>query len=429
MERSFKLDDIHLEALGISRGDVESALDGRLFDRNGLLITPRDPKKFIATFFAALDRGLDIWLASPSWSTDRMGKVRAIMRKTLIGGTLPEGGHVFIPTGGTTGRLRFAVHTWDTLANSARGFLEFYGSAHGHRTFCVLPLYHVSGLMQVVRVAIAGGGFYAGNCHDPSQNLPEDFNPDGCFISLVPTQLGRLLDKDGSQWMRNFETIVVGGAALDSSLAEAARKERLPLSPSYGMTETAAVVCALLPGEFLSGANGAGHSLPHAEISLEGDKTGRAPSEEAPGIVLVRASSACKGYADGNGFSPLDGAIRTSDLGWKDEGGILHIKGRADRVIVCGGEKIDPTEIEETLLSTRKVSDVAVIGIPDPKWGAIALCCYAASESFSDEAELKIIVETKFSRRHVPKLWKKYGTIPRNEAGKPDIPSILHDVF
>jgi o-succinylbenzoate---CoA ligase len=323
-----------------------------------------------------------------------------------------------IPSGGTSGKLRFAIHTRETLFESARAFLEFFGQPRGHHALCVLPMHHVSGLMQAIRVALSDGRLTLGNPHDPRIGLPDDFEREGCFLSLVPTQLRRLLDDGAAEWLRGFGTIIIGGAALDTALWQKAFDERLPLVPSYGMTETAAMVCALAKYDFLAGKSGVGEALPHAEISIETDSG--AASEKNAGRVRVRAKSLCKGTIPATNIEPGEGLL-TNDLGWLDDTGSLHIKGRADRVIICGGEKIDPAEIEEAVLATGLVRDVAVIGIPDEKWGQLAAAFYvSATESKSVEDDLKIRLRDTLSPKHVPKKWFKLENLPRSEAGKLD---------
>ena len=376
------------------------------------VIREKNPARFLELFFDALDLNRSIWLASPDWGEMRLRELEMLMKQDA-----PDGS-ILIPSGGTSGKLRFAIHTRETLFESARAFLEFFGQTHSHRALCVLPMHHVSGLMQAIRVALSDGRLTFGNPHDPRIGLQDDFEREGCFLSLVPTQLRRLLDDGAAEWLRGFDTIIIGGAALDSALWQRALEERLPLVPSYGMTETAAMVCALAKDDFLAGKSGAGKALPHAEITIE--TASGTSSEKNAGRVRVRAKSLCKGTIPAATIDPREGLL-TNDLGWLDEAGGLHIKGRADRVIICGGEKIDPAEIEEAMLATGLVRDVAVIGIPDAKWGQLAAVFYVSdTESQSVEGDLKTRIRETLSPKHVPKKWIRMDIIPRSEAGKLD---------
>jgi o-succinylbenzoate---CoA ligase len=409
MDRPFPLTGSAAAALGISVTKVRAIARENGFEKVGcVVIRESDPTRFLETFFAAMEQGCAIWLASPDWGEERLRETAEMANETEC-----EPGAILIPTGGTTGRLRFAAHTWETLSASARGFGEFFGETCGHKTLCVLPLYHVSGLMQAVRVATFGGRLVVGNAHDPRAGLPPDFSPEGFFISLVPTQLRRLLDDGAAAWLGRFKTILVGGASLDTALAARAFEARLPLSPSYGMTETAAAICALKPSEFLAGASGVGRPLPHVSVTLDADSR-----------VRIRAKSLCAVMIPAKGADFSNGLL-TNDIGEMGADGVLHIKGRADRVIVSGGQKIDAGEVEEALLETGLLTDAFVLGMSDPLWGEKVAALYAGKQASQGlEESLKNAVRRKLSPIHVPKKWVRVDAIPRNAAGKPDVAAI-----
>jgi len=375
------------------------------------LLCEADPRRFVRLIAQCIWEGRAVALASPQWGPEWLEQAEAIVNEAAP--NLP-GGAVLVATGGTTGRLRFCVHTAETLCASAAGFLSFYGKAP-HRALCVLPHWHVSGLLQLLRAALSEGRVTFGNPSHP-ETLPPGFDMEGALLSLVPTQLARLLDAGAAEVLRRFATIVIGGAGLDPALAEKARAAKIPLSPSYGMTETAAVCCALTPDEFLAGAEGVGRALPHAAVEI-------APgaSREKPAKIRIRAASLCKGFAPWTG--PLGGVLETSDLGFLDESGSLHVTGRADRTIVCGGEKLDAGEIERAILASGGVKEVFVTGLPHEVWGQIAAAFYVPDAAADTEA-LAQAVRKILSARHVPKFWKALSALPRTAAGKIDIEAL-----
>ncbi|MFA5257930.1 MAG: AMP-binding protein [Opitutales bacterium] len=388
-----------------------------------LILRERDPARFLARFFAAVDRGCSLWLASPDWGARRMAELETLAAEH------PMPSSIMIPSGGTTGLLRFAVHDWDTLRESAEGFLDFFAQRAGHRALCVLPLHHVSGLMQAVRVAVAGGRLAHGDAHAPQAGLPDGFEPEGFFISLVPTQLVRLMDDGAADWLRRFACILLGGAAADAALLERARAAGLPISPCYGMSETAALVAALKPEDFLreGASGGVGKALPHVQISIEAAepaqggrivrKRGETLAQGDEGRIVLRAGSLCKALIPGAATDPATG-LRTSDRGLFDARGRLHVLGRMDRVIVSGGLKLDPEEIEKALMDTGTVKEVTVQGMPDQLWGEAATAFYVPKGESCTEAALREHVRKKLSPAHVPKRWIRLAALPRNEAGK-----------
>ncbi|MGA1283467.1 MAG: AMP-binding protein, partial [Prochlorothrix sp.] len=182
-----------------------------------------------------------------------------------------------ISTGGSSGQLRFVVHTLATLGAAVWGLQRSAlipppGQIH---SFCTLPFHHVSGLMQGLRSWGTGGQMITLPFRSLEQSLaqgggtlaqwPIDRLP--FCLSLVPTQLQRLLDLPGSApWLAQFAVIFLGGAPPWPSLLDRARALGLPLAPTYGMTETAAMVTVLAPADFGRGRSGCGPALPHVRL-------------------------------------------------------------------------------------------------------------------------------------------------------------------
>ena len=224
------------------------------------------------------------------------------------------------------------------------------------------------------------------------------------MISLVPTQLQRLLASPKAlAWLRSFKVIFVGGGPVWPELADAAAKAELPVSLSYGLTETAAMVAALQPAEFLAGARSCGAAMPHARITLS-----------AEGVVTVNGESVCRGY-----FSEpaMTGTFETGDLGRFDEAGHLHLLGRRDAVIITGGKKVSPPEVEAALQVSGEFADVAVAGVPDPEWGQIVVACYAAGGREPDLKRVNAALAglAPFKR---PKRYVALAAWPRNAQDK-----------
>ena len=257
-------------------------------------------------------------------------------------------GKILIPTGGTSGAPRYAVHTWESLCNAAENLAARIGGPI--HSCCILPLHHVSGFMQVVRALATGGRLHL---PDPRQL---NVDPRGICLSLVPTQLGRFLEQHQMvEKLQQFRMIFLGGAGASKDLLDKARELRLPLAPCYGMTETAAMVTLLEPSEFLAGKEGCGTALPNSEVCIQ------------DGRIQIHANSLFEGYWPNDKH---DGPwLETQDSGFLDKDGHLHVTGRLDRIIVTGGEKVDPAEVEAALLEQPGVHEALVLGIEDPDWG------------------------------------------------------------
>ena len=351
----------------------------------------------------AEEHGGFIFLCDPNWSAAERVQVDVLKSKIENPNSKISEGWLCIPTGGTSGGVRFARHDERTLSAAVRGFCGHFGMQRVNAVD-VLPPHHVSGLMARVRCAATGGEHVAWNWKRlEAGERPRLKNPGGDFvISLVPTQLQRLLTlPETVNWLRDFRAILIGGGPLWPELAEAAACEKLPLAPSYGMTETAAMVAALRPAEFLAGARSCGTVLPHASIAL---------GEE--GTVTVTGESVFRGYFPGTNETR---EFATKDLGRLDERGQLHILGRSDDVIITGGKKINPSEVEAALRASGEFTDVAVIGVPDAEWGQAVVACYPATGGRAPDF---VRATEKLAGHQRPKRFVAIPDWPRNAQGK-----------
>jgi O-succinylbenzoic acid--CoA ligase len=232
------------------------------------------------------------------------------------------------------------------------------------------------------------------------------------FLSLVPTQLQRLLLQPAAvDRLRRFRAIFLGGGPAWPELLEAAATARLPLSLSYGMTETAAMVAAQHPEEFLAGGRSCGAVMPHAQIEIS-----------AEDLIRVRGDSLFRGY-----FPEWRDArfFETEDLGHFDNRGHLQIDGRRDAVIITGGKKVTPAEVEAALRATGKFADVAVVGMPDAEWGEIIVACYPANQAAPDLAAIDETLGRDFAAYKRPKRYLAIDPWPRNAQGKIDRGALL----
>ncbi len=323
-----------------------------------------------------------------------------------------------IPTGGTSGRVKFAIHNWETLAAAVEG-LRGHLDASQLSSHCVLPLYHVSGFMQLFRALMTGGSVVFGSVNSFAANhdLLFEAASEERFLSLVATQLQRLSrDSESRERMRSYDAVFVGGGGISSELRDQARAWRLPLAPTYGMTETAAQVATQLPNAFLDGVEGVGKSLPHARIDVL-DEAGVPAASGCPGRIRIRSESLCAGIWGEKRVENEE--LLTHDRGVLDSETQLSILGRIDRVIISGGEKIDLGEIEVVLERTGEVSDVVAFGIADAKWGERLCVAYAPRSEDVSESYLKEEIETKLANFKRPKEWIRLERVPRSEAGKP----------
>ncbi|MGJ0604558.1 2-succinylbenzoate--CoA ligase [Cylindrospermopsis raciborskii] len=441
-------------------GEIRHQLD-RQIDHNHepvykplkIILAQRDPVKFLAGFIAGCAAECAVFLCNPDWEKNEWEQVWNLVKPDIIWGdeikfpdftttNIPEEpmiSGIMIPTGGSSGKIKFAIHTWETLTASVWGFTEYFNLSSVN-SFCVLPLYHVSGLMQFIRSFTTGGKLVITSFKQltSESNQTSDIykikNSD-FFISLVPTQLQKLLDNQKlTQWLSEFETVLLGGGPSWNDLLIKARANGIRLAPTYGMTETASQIATLKPDEFLKIApdeflktKNSGRTLPHAEIVMEHFLENEHYEGNHLGAIRINAKSLALGYyptiwQDDQGFL-------TDDMGFLDQNGYLHIMGRRSNKIISGGENIYPPEVEAAIRATNLIMDVCVIGIPDHNWGEALTAIYVPQSSPTPIPEIKNQLQQTLTRFKIPKYWIPVVSLPRNQQGKINISQLQQIVL
>ncbi|MBC8041095.1 MAG: AMP-binding protein [Opitutaceae bacterium] len=374
-----------------------------LAEPRDVVVEAREPEAFMDKFTEAVAAGGTVFLADPAWGDAERAQFNALVAKKT-----EEVGHgwLCIPTGGSSGAIKLARHDEETLSAAVNGFCGHFGVKKVNAVG-VLPLHHVSGFMAWMRTVLTGGKYISANWRavETGARPALPVGEGDWFLSLVPTQLQRLLgDLEAEDWLRGFRAIFIGGAPAWPALIEAGAAARLPLAFSYGMTETAAMVAVLRPEEFLAGGQGSGAPLPHARVSL---------GEE--GRIVIEGASLFRGYWPD---MRAVGSWSTEDLGSFDERGSLHVLGRRDALIITGGEKVDPAEVERVLRGTGQFDDVAVIGVPDTRWGEAVVACYPAEFAPLDMEAVERVLGSHLAGFKHPKRYVAIARWPRNAQGK-----------
>ena len=396
-----------------------------------VLLTETDPIEFLASLLAIATIGAPVILANPHWVESDWQQVKSQIQPNLVWGDCPIAptacsiaaafrGCIMIPTGGSSGQIRFAVHSWRSLTASVRGFQAYFQRSPIH-SCCVLPLYHVSGLMQFWRCYVTGGTLAIAPFKAVQANQLPAISPPEFFLSLVPTQLQRLLESAAIEWLSQFHTVLLGGAPAWPELLDRAQALGIRLAPTYGMTETASQVATLHPAAFLQGRRGCGSVLPHAQITIC-SAAGEPLAANQIGQLQIRARSLALGYYPDR-FVPHQPFI-PDDLGYFDDLGELHLVGRSSSKIITGGENVFPAEVEAGIRATQLVSDVCVIGIPDRDWGEAVTAAYVLANPDISLSQLQQATSDRLTHFKRPKQWIAFDSLPRNAQGKLNLAQI-----
>ena len=400
----------------------------------GILVSEKDPKNFTAAFFATLGRSVPVILANFQWGETEWKDFFNQFSPALVFGDVElrnnskakpinkeiSGQLIFIPSGGSSKRgHRFVIHSWETLCAQSMSVQTFIGGGSLH-SICCLPLYHVSGLMQIVRAVITEGQILLSQIStlDADLNLiikSKALDIELFCLSVVPTQLERLLKKQSLlRYIANLKAIFLGGAAIQKELLIKACEEKLPVVMTYGMTETAGMVFAQNKEAFLLGEISVGNPL--KDVSVEFIEDGGFKR------IKVFSKSLFKGYWGGSLNRCLDGFL-TNDYGSLDDNKRLQIEGRMDNWIISGGEKINPKEVEACIGELNIIKDVMVVGKPHLEWGELAIALIVLKENLMQQSAASTIrayAKKKLATHKIPKHIIFTKNLPFQENGKLD---------
>jgi O-succinylbenzoic acid--CoA ligase len=312
----------------------------------------------------------------PSWLVDEDG------RRPLAGGEpVDDGDALVVPTSGTTGHPKGAVLTHDAVRASALATSERLGVDPAHDTWLAcLPMAHVGGLSVVARALVTGTPVVVHPGFDAA--AVEAAGAAGAtLVSLVATALRRI---DPGRWRR----IVLGGSTPPADLPP-------HVSTTYGMTET-------------------GSGVVYDGVPLDGVEV-----RTVDGEIHLRCPMLLRAYRLGPDPRDAHGWFATGDLGTWD-GERLAVAGRAGDLIITGGEKVWPHEVEAVLVRHPGVAEVAVAGRPDEEWGqrVVAFVVPAAAGAPPGLEELRGLVKEELPAWAAPRQVVAVEALPRTALGK-----------
>lgn len=312
------------------------------------------------------------------------------------GRPVAAGTALVVATSGTSGRPKGVELSHDALAWSLDAGLDRLGARSGERWLGCLPLHHVAGLATLLRSRRLGT---AAAVHD-GFDVAAVAAARAQWVSLVPTQLHRLLEADAD--LAHFRGVLLGGGAVEASLLSRARARDVRVVTSYGMTETC------------GGCVYDGVALDGAAFRLE-------TADDGPGRVLLRGPMLMSGYRGRPELTAaaLDGGwLRTPDLGRRTEDGRLEVLGRSDDVIVSGGENVAAATVATALRSLPAVADAAVTARPDEVWGEVVVAVIVAAGAPPSLAQLRTGLRAKLPAAALPRALAIVDHVPRTELGK-----------
>ena len=377
----------------LARMSARRAAELPLAPGRPLVLQPALTVPDVCALHAAALRGAPVALLPARAGQDELATLRAALPARV-----PEPVAALIYTSGSTGRRRCALLDRAAFAASAAAGAAVLGWRDDDRWLACLPLLTIGGLSVLSRCLRARRTAVLADpapSFDPAAIARQIERDRVTLVSLVPTMLVRLLDMD---WRppAHLRVVLLGGAAASSSLLARAASRGVPVRTTYGMTETCSHVAI------------DGRVLPGIELAAR------------DGRIAVRGPVLLRGFAPPDDAVPAvdpDGWFVTADRGEVVDGR-LRVIGRADDVIVSGGEKIDPAAVEAALESIPGIAAACVFAVPDPEWGQRVAAALVAGPA-GPPPDIEAAIADRLGR-HRPRLLAWLGELAVAASGKLD---------
>lgn len=312
-------------------------------------------------------------------------------------------------TSGTTGRPKGVPHTRASLAAGLTAIQRAWRWTSTDTLVSALPLFHVHGLIVALLGSFHAGGHIVLVSKFRAEDAAEAVSvSQASMFFAVPTMWWSILEAGCGPAFRGLRLATSGSAPLDPTLARRLVDVlgELPVE-RYGMSETLMLTTNPLSGVRKVGS--VGRPFPGVQLRLAED-----------GEVLVRGESVISHYLRGESAKSFDtdGWFHTGDLGRFDEDGYLQLVARKSDLIITGGHNVAPAEVEQVIAAHPAVVEVAVVGVPDEKWGEAVAAVIVAREDHEMLAELQDLCERSLAHYRRPRIWRFVDELPRTALGK-----------
>jgi fatty-acyl-CoA synthase len=331
-------------------------------------------------------------------------------------------------TSGTTGFPKGAELSHGGIVNNARLFAHRATLPQHGRHSNPMPYFHCGGCVMSTLGSVATGSAQLPAVSFDAARITRTIEAEGATsVSVVPTMMIGLEEqvaKDGRD-LGTLEVVVTGGSPVPPEVMNRwIERYGVGINNTYGMTECSPVICATLPGDPVDlQTTTVGTPLPHIEVDIV-EPGGTAPVPVGvEGELRSRSAMVMRGYWDNPEATAAaigpDGFMRSGDLARIDENGYVSITGRAKEMIIRGGENIFPAEIENAVRELPAVADVAVIGVPDSRYGEVCCAYVRLAEGASlTHDEVREQLAGQVARYKIPAHLRVLDELPLTPSGK-----------
>ncbi|MGK5114805.1 acyl-CoA synthetase [Geodermatophilus sp. CPCC 205506] len=335
-------------------------------------------------------------------------------------------------TSGTTGRPKGAVLTHGNMTWNATNQLLGMDFAADERTLALAPLFHIGGLNGTVNPTLLRGGCaVVVRRFDPAETLRVIEEQRVTSFFAVPTMLDAMSREPdfGTRDLSALRTIGAAGAAVPLPTLRTWLERGVTMQQCYGMTEASPGCTVLDPADAERKVGSAGKALFFTDLRVVRPDGSDAGVDEV-GEIVVSGPNVMAGYwgdPEQTAAALVDGWYHTGDAGSVDAEGYLYIRDRYKDMIISGGENVYPAEVESALLELPGVVEVAVIGVPDERWGEVGLAIVVPAPGAPEDPEtIRTALRERLAGFKVPRHVEFVDELPKTATGKirkPDLRS------
>jgi fatty-acyl-CoA synthase len=326
-------------------------------------------------------------------------------------------------TSGTTGRPKGAVLGQAAMRANAEMSHHAYAMTPDDLVLNILPLFHVGGLnIQPLPALLAGAGVVIHDGFDPAAVLAAIGSQRITQMTVVPTILGALLGTP--EWqeadLSSLRMMAIGSTDVPVALIEAVHARGVPVVQVYGATETSPTAIYQTADIATATVGSIGRAGSRCEIRITGEDGAELPVGEV-GEIRVRGDNILTRYWNNESASTesiVDGWFRTGDMARVDADGLYWFADRLKHVIISGGENIYPAELERVLADFDGLTEFAIVGRDDPRWGQVPVVVAARSGPSVTGDDVLAHFEGRIARFKRPKDVVFVEALPRNALGK-----------
>lgn len=331
---------------------------------------------------------------------------------------------LIVYTSGTTGKPKGAVLTQEALFYNALNSRHMHKMTEDDLIFVALPLFHVGGLnIQLTPGLYMGATIDLHERFDPAIALKRLTASQTTLGVLVPAAMEAVMTLDSWETadFSNLKALGTGSTIVPTKLIEAFENKNCSVIQVYGSTETCPIAAYQAIGEGKTHPSSTGKPALHCQVRVSKDDLIVTEPDEL-GEIEVSGPSILSRYWGNETETEkalVNGWFKTGDLGCWDTDGYLYFKDRKKHLVISGGENISPAEIEAVIMSTGKVKECVVVGVPDERWGEVPLALIVLKdETTKDEIDFQTLFQNNLARFKHPKQILFRGQLPRSAMGK-----------